>query len=303
MPVFGLALLGYLAARLGWFSEQMASGLARFVFDYAVPLLLVRVLASAQLPDTPPLQLWLSFYVPLFTIYALGMLVSRRVFGRDFMGQTITGFGCAFGNTILLGLPLVLLAFGDAGALPFFLLISVHGLLIFTLTTVLLELGRNRQTSLARIPLQVGKSLLTNPIMLGIFAGLALNWTGYNLPGPVDRIAEYMQQAVTPCALFSLGASLNRYGFAGQLKQTLFVTAMKNLVLPAAVWLVAGVVFELPALWVMVAVLTAAQPCGVNFYLFAQRYEVGSALATSSVFVSTVLSMFTLSLLLYLFHL
>jgi predicted permease len=51
----------------------------------------------------------------------------------------------------------------------------------------------------------------------------------------------------------------------------------------------------------MVLVLTAAQPCGVNLYLFAQRYEVGQALATTSVFISSVLSMFSLTLLLFMF--
>jgi len=297
-PVFGLAILGYSSARLGWVSENMASGLALFVFNFAIPLFLVRVFSTTELPDELPLGLWGSFYLPQLTVYGLGMLAGWR-FGRDFMGQTITGFGCAFGNTVLLGTPIVLLAFGDDGAVPLFLIISVHGLMLFTLTTILMEFGRNRGASIGVLPLQIGKSLVTNPILLGIVTGLTMNLTGVTLPGVLDQIAAYMQQAVAPCAIFSLGVSLTRYGFAGRFGQTLFVSTMKLLVMPAGVWLAAHFVFKLPPLWTMVAVVTAAQPCGVNFYLFAQRYRSAPALATSAVFLSTLISVVTLSLLLY----
>jgi len=279
----------------------MAVGLARFVFDYAVPMLLVRVFTNAHLPDVVPVKMWLSFYGPLFAIYGFAMLVARVRFQRDLMGQTIVGFGCAFGNTILLGLPLVLLTFGDEGAVPFFILLSIHGLLTFTVTTILLELGKNRHGSLSRMPSRILIGLARNPLIIAIVIGLALNFAGLTLPGPVDQIAEYLQQAVTPCALFSLGATLTRYRIAGRLEQSLFVVAMKIVAFPLLVWVLAVPVFELPAVVAMVLVLIAAQPCGVNLYLFAQRYEVGVALATTSVFISSVLSMFSLSLLLYLF--
>ena len=50
VPVFGLSMLGYLATRIGWFSEQSTEGLARFVFDWAVPMLLFRLFSTQSLP-------------------------------------------------------------------------------------------------------------------------------------------------------------------------------------------------------------------------------------------------------------
>ena len=301
-PVFGLGLIGYVAARLGWFSESMAQGLARFVFDYAIPLLLVRMFSGARLPNQVPIELWVGFYTPVFAVYALGILLSARQFDRGFMEQVIAGFGCAFGNTVLLGLPIVLLFFGDDGIVPFFILISVHGLSLFTVTTVLLEYGRNAKNSLRTLPFEVFKGLVKNPIIVGIAVGLILNRAAIPLPGPIDQVAEYMQQAVAPCALFSLGASLTRYGLVGRLQESLQLIAMKMLLMPALVWILTSVVFELSPLVAMVATLTAAQPVGVNVYLFAQRYHSAQALATTSVFLSTVFSIATLPLLLYLFQ-
>ncbi len=300
-PVFGLSLIGYLAARTGMFPETAASGLARFVFDYAMPLMLIRTFAAAQLPQQLPWDLLGSYYLPTFALYAMGMLIGAVVFKQDPDRRIITGFGCAFGNNVLLGLPLVMLTFGEEGALPFFIILSVHGLSLFTLTTLLLEYGRHGGGSGVTVALNTIKGLLKNPILAGLAVGLTLNRTGMHLPQPIDQIALYMQNAVAACALFSLGAALSRYHIAGQLRQSLFILSMKNLLMPALVWILATRVFGLEPLWAMVATLMAAQPSGVNTYLFAERYRAACALATTTVFLSTTFSVVSISVILYLY--
>jgi hypothetical protein len=300
VPVFGLGLLGYLAARLGWFPDEAAGGLARFVFDFAVPVMLLRVFAHAQLPSAFPWPLLVSFYVPAAALYALGMLVSGRVFGRDLPGRTISGFSCSFGNSVLLGLPLALLTFGEAGMVPYFILLSVHGLGYLTLTTVVLEYARRQDHPPARLPLGVVKGLLTNPIIIGLAAGLLLNRTGLTLPGPVDRMLEYMQLAVTPCSLFSLGASLLHCRIAGRLPEPLFLVAVKNVLMPIIVWLTAVHLLGLPNASSQAAILLAAQPTGVNVYLIAARYAAAKDLATTTASLSTAFSLLSVSVVVYL---
>ena len=110
-----------------------------------------------------------------------------------------------------------------------------------------------------------------------------------------------MQGAVLPCALFAMGATLAQYGFKGRLGQSIFVVAAKCVILPAIVYVLGAHVFDLPPVWTMVAVLIAAQPAGVNVYLFAQRYGTAQAIASTSIFLSTAFSIFSLSAILYLF--
>jgi malonate transporter len=299
-PVFGLGLLGYLATRVGWFSDESAGGLARFVFDFAVPLMLVRVFARAELPEAFPWPLLVGFYGPAVALYGLGMVVSGRLFGRDFTERTMGGFASSFGNSVLLGLPLALLTFDEAGMVPFLLLLSVHGLGYLTLTTTLVEYARRQDRPLSRLPLSVGRGLVTNPIILGLAGGLLLNLTGLSLPGPLDRTAEYMQEAVTPCALFSLGASLTRCRIAGGVLEPLLLVATKNVLMPLIVWLAAVHVLDLPSPWSRAAILLAALPTGVNVYLFAVRYAAARELATTTVFLSTTFSLVSLPVVLYL---
>lgn len=299
-PVFALGLLGYLAARLGWFSDEAAGGLGRFVFDFAVPLMLVRVLAHAELPDTVPWPLLASLYGPAAALYVLGMLISGRLFGRDLTGRTISGFSASFGNSVLLGLPLALLTFNDEGMVPFLILLAVHGLGYFTVTTVLLEYARRQDRPLNQLPLAIARGLLTNPIIMGLVVGVVMNRIGLSVPGPVDRTMEYMQGAVTPCALFSLGASLTRCRIAGGLAEPLLAVTLKNIVMPLIVWSLAVHVLELPVLWSRAAILLAAMPTGVNVYLFAVRYGAARELATTTVFLSTALSLLSVSVTLSL---
>ncbi len=301
-PIFGIGLLGYVAARQRWFSERAAEGLALFVFDWAVPLMLVRLFATAPLPETFPWRLLAAFYVPACLLYATGILVAKRFFGRPYLDRVITGFAYTFGNSVLLGLPLILLTFGEEGTVPFFILLSLHGLSFFSATTILMELGRNREQSVSRLVTGTLKGFITNPIILGMITGLILNRLQLTLPGPVDKIAEYMQLAVMPCALFSLGAALNAYGIAGHMRQAWVAVVAKNIAFPAAVWVLSLYALQLPLLWAMIATLLAAQPAGVNIYLFAQRYRAAQAFATTTVFLSNVVGIATLTALLIIFE-
>ncbi len=302
IPVFGIGLLGYLSTRFNYFSAQAGEGLARFVFDFAIPALLLRTFANAELPDDLPLNLIAGYYLPVAVLYASGMLVARLAFTRPFDGQVITAFSFAYGNAVLLGLPIVLLTVGNDNALPYFILLSMHALSLFTVTTVLLEFSRHKDAGPGHMAGSVLLSLLKNPILLSIIAGFTLNRLQMPLTGVLDTTFGYMQNSVAACSLFALGASLTKYGFAGQLKQSMIVVLAKNMVLPVLVYFSCTSFFNLPDLWVFIAVLMAAQPTGINAYLFAERYHSARALATTSIFLSTVCSLITIPLLIYLYQ-
>jgi len=302
VPVFGIGLLGYLATRLGWFSAQAGEGLARFVFDFAIPALLLRTFANADLPDDMPLDLIGSYYLPVAAFYLLGMLVAKYFYARPFDGQVITGFSFSFGNAVLLGLPLVLLTLGDTDSLPYFILLSLHPLSLLTVTTVLLEGNRHRDASPVNLIGKVFLGLLKNPILLGIVGGITLNRLGLPLTGALNTTAGYLQNSVAACSLFALGASMTKYRIAGQLKQSATVILGKNIAFPVCVYFACTQVFVLSAQWTFIAVLMAAQPTGVNAYIFAERYGTAQALATTTVFLSTTVSLLTIPVLLYLYH-
>ena len=130
LPVFGTLGLGYAAARHGAFDEAANRGLSLFVFNFALPLMLFRAIAQADLPDAMPWGYLLSYYLGAFGVYALAMIGGRLLFGRRLDEQAVLGLGGGFSNTGMLGIPLVMTAYGPDAALPLFVMIACHSLLL-----------------------------------------------------------------------------------------------------------------------------------------------------------------------------
>jgi malonate transporter and related proteins len=189
----------------------------------------------------------------------------------------------------------VLTGLGEAASLPLFLLLAFHSALLFTVSTVVLEVGGARREELREVPAKALGGLARNPILWGLLGGVAFNLLGLALPAAIERWSALVAGAAVPCALFSMGASLRAYRIAGALQPALVMVTLKLVVCPLAVWALATFAFDVPRLWAKVAILLAAMPVGVNVYLFGVRYDAGQAETATAILLSSILSVATLS--------
>jgi hypothetical protein len=296
-------MVGYITVMLGWFEQNAIRGLTRFVFDFAVPMLLLRTVSTAQLPEDIPWNFLASYYLATMLVLFSGLVLTRIIYRITFSEQVVSAFSCSFSNTVLLGIPLVLLAFGDQGALPLFIIIGTHGFVMFPLFTIMMEIGQIGKAPVKTLLVKTSYGLITNPLVIGLLGGLGCNLLGITLWKPLDEIAKLLGNAVTPGALFALGATLAGFRKKIQWKELPLVVLMKIIIHPLLVWLLAVIVFGLTeAIWIQVIVILAALPTGVNPFLFASRYNAGQLLSSGAVFISTFISIFTLSALLSFFR-
>lgn len=289
LPIFIVIGLGYAAAGTGLLGAQAAEGLSEFVFVVAIPILLFRTLATAALPEAQPWGYWTAYFTALAIVWVMTTFLGARFFGLKDQEVAIASFTTVQANTVFIGIPLVLRAYGDQAAVPMFLLIAVHLPLTMTVATLLIERsdGGRRQwgAMLAR--------LAVNPILIGIGAGVLWRLTGFALPQPVASATGLMADAAAPTALFALGMTLKRHGLGAPLPLLGMVTLLKLVVQPALVYVLAVHLLPMPPIWAAVAVLFAACPCGVNAYLLAERYKVGVALSSGAVALTTALAVIT----------
>jgi len=301
VPVFGVVALGYLAGATGLFGAERLRGLSFFAFGFAIPALLFRSMARMTLDGAIAWPFLLSYYLGAFALFGAGLLVSRLAFRQPLAESGAAALGASYSNTVLLGIPLLLTAFGERASLPVLLLVAFHAALILPVATLVLELGRGAPGRLREIPAATGRSLLRNPILWGLGLGLAWNASGWALPAMLDSLLQTMGRAAVPCALFAMGASLVGYRVRGVPLEPLALCSLKLLAMPGLVWLLGTQAFVLDLLWLKVAVLMAALPAGVNVYVFAQQYEANADGAAATVLLSTVLSVASVSGLLFLF--
>jgi malonate transporter len=298
LPVFAVILLGFGFGRGGFLSAEGARGLGAFVYYAAIPAPLFRGMAAASAGVGGSLGLLGAYFAGALAVFALSMAIGRLAFGLSLPEQGLMALGTGFSNSVQLGIPLVLAAFGDAGLVPLTIIISVHSLLLLSLTTVVVEAGRGHAGGALRMAEATAIAIAGNPVILSIVAGFLWRLTGFAVPAPLQHLIDLLAAAATPAALFSLGATLAGFRLAGDLAESLVVVAIKLLVLPVVVWLFATGIFHLGALDTAVATTCAALPTGSNAFILAQRYNLYVARAASSVLISTALSIVTLGVLL-----
>ena len=303
LPIFGLLMVGYVTASVGWFDQVAIRGLTRFVFDFAVPMLLLRTISTATLPDVIPWDYLASYYLGTFIILLSGLGITRLLWQRTFSHQVINAFSSSFSNTVLLGIPIILLTFGDRAVLPLFIIIGTHGIIMVPLFTIMLEMGKSGRAPIKTVIVRTSYGLITNPLIIGLLSGLACNLFEITLWKPLDEMAKLLANSVTSCALFALGATLASFRKNIPWQEVPMIVILKTILHPVVVWGLATLVFRVKeVIWIQVLVLLAAQPTGVNPFLFASRYNVGQLVSSGSAFISTIVSIFTLSALLAFFQ-
>jgi predicted permease len=301
LPVFMLIGVGYGAAIFGLLKRDVGDALSRFIFVIAIPALLIKVLATADFSGASPWALWGAYFCGVGIIWLMAKFTISNIMGRDLRSGVIAGVSAGFSNLVLTGIPLISRAYGEEGIAILVLLVAVHMPVMMTISTLLMEHAvradgvEKSSYNLLSLLKTIAKNLLTNPIIMGIFAGIAWRFSGLGFSGMPADLVQTIGATAGPLALISIGLSLNKYGIKGNLKQASALAGLSLVALPVVVYFLSYYVFALPPLWLKVAVLGAALPTGVNAYLFASHFKVAEGLATNTIILTIISSLATLS--------
>jgi hypothetical protein len=294
LPVFLVLAAGWLAARLNLIDEAAIDGVMRFAQGFAVPILLFRGVARLDLGQAFDPGLMGAFYIGVVVSFAAGVALARTVFRRSITDALAIGFAAAFSNTLLLGLPITERAFGPGALAGNYAIISIHAPFLYVIGITAMEWARARGTglSLRGVSAKIGRGLVSQPLLIGIVAGLTVNLTGLPLPGVAWSAIDMLAVAAIPAALFGLGGVLNRYRAQGD-RATIAMVCAVSLVVHPAVTFGLGHLFALPVEAMRSAVITAAMAPGVNAYLYANLYNAAPRVSASSVLFGTAACLFT----------
>ena len=210
----------------------------------------------------------------------------RRLFGRDARTGVVAGVSSAFPNMLLLAIPLVILAYGDEGAAALAVLITINLPVMMTVSAILNERalvvdGVATHTDTPAALRAAAMSLVKNPIIIGIAAGIVWRLTGLPLGGPAGIVVDRLSGVAGTLALFTVGMTLRRYGISGNVRPALVIAGLKLIVMPAIVFALLATVIHLPPVWARALVIGAACPTGVNAWLVAARFRTGEAIASN----------------------
>ncbi|MFK7964309.1 MAG: AEC family transporter [Burkholderiaceae bacterium] len=299
-PIILLIGLGVVVAWRELLTSEGVGHVSNLTFRVFIPALLFHAMSHANLSA-------LAWQVPLAYFSATVLLFLAYFFWQVWRGRSrqeaiVRSLGVTFPNTVMLGIPVVTVAYGQAGLTALLPILALNALIMLGGPSVLIEASAarsGRYSGLAGALLTVRRAVL-HPFVLAILAGLL--WSGLQLPLPasLDKALAMMSAAAPPICLVVLGASLADQFSAKSVSQALPESAIKLLIHPALVWVVGYFVVGLESVELAVVTVLGAIAAGANVVLFAHRYQVAIGQVSAVTASTTALGLLTLPVVLLL---
>ena len=293
LPVALLLLLGCLMRKRGLVSEHFAAEGDHLCMRLLFPVLLFRSISQGELAlDSCLRSIAFAYGIIAVSLLAGILLIPRLVRDRNQIAVVIQSL--YRGNFTLYGIPFSQLL-GGSGAAAAASAIAAATLPVLNIAAVVMYAwyaGRERRNWV-----QLLKGILKNPILWGVFLGLAFRPFHAALPGPLESLTASLAAMASPLAFLTLGTKL--YGGrvpAEQRKLTGAVVLYKLLIMPVLVLPVAIWGFGLRGPELIPVFLFAAAPSAITTYQLAGEYGADDLLAGSIVTISTFFSSVTLCL-------
>ncbi len=291
LPVVLLILIGFVAGKAKLVRGESVRDLSNLVFLVLTQALLFRTMSSVRIE-----QLDFKPVAQYFLVAGALFVTMLWLYGRN-SRASVLALASIFSNTLMIGVPLIGLAYGQEGQVLLFTLISLHALVLLSAATLVLELQvasehaaqSGERRAVWRTVASAVRNAIIHPVPLPILVGLVYAQTGWGLHPVVDRPLALLGSAFGPMALVLVGITLSQTPIGKQFMSALKLSWVKTVVHPALM-LAVGWLLGLRGLHLAVMTVAAALPIGANVFLFSQRYRKEEDVVTAGVAVSTAMA-------------
>lgn len=299
LPFFGMIFLGFVVARIARQPVEALGWMNIFIIYLALPALFFQLLSKTPIERLTEFGYIFGSVFATYTVFTI-MFVVSLVRGRGEIAEsTIKGLSAAYGNIGYMGPGLALLAFGENAAVPIALIFCFENVLHFAVAPFMMALAGGEKQGAGRLALDVARKIAFHPFIIATAIGVSAAALHVQPPTAIATMLDYLARAAAPCALFAMGVSLALRPLKRMPSEIWVIAPLKLIVHPILCYVVLSAVGNFDPVWVYAAVLLAALPTATNVFVIAQQYGVWVERASASILVTTVLSVGTVTGLLY----
>ncbi len=302
IPIFLVILLGWFLNRVKIFNDGFNKAANDYVFKCALPVSLFDSISSMDL---------YSDFKPSFAVFcALATIVFFSVtWGLSFLffkkNRGLIGAfaqGATRSSAAILGVAFALNIYGSSGMVPMMIVSAVPLFNIFSVLILLFSPQVDENGNLLpKAKVSVGAAvkkvligIITNPIILGILAGIPFALLKISLPSILSKTISTVGGTASPVALLVVGASFSGGAALKKLKPACAATFIKLMLLPAVFLPIAAYMGFRNSEMVAILILLGS-PTTVASYVMARNMKADSVLASDIVVLSTLLSSVSLT--------
>ena len=274
LVMFALFICGFILTRKGVINSERRKGMSDLLIDLFLPANIICAFLTGISRD-------------VFQIisYLLGLVLYRKeVNGR----RMVLRYATICSNAGFMGNPVVEGIYGSQGLLyasvyliPLRIFMWSAGLSCFTVAS----------------PKDIVKKLVHHPCIIAVVIGMALMPFPDVVPSFLLQTMQSCSKCVLPVSMIVIGSILSEADIRKMLKgSTLFYCVVRLLGIPAVTMVVCRLL-GMGALVTGVCTILAGMPAGSTTAILAEKYDGDAKYASECVFLSTVLSLFTMPLL------
>ena len=301
IPFFALIFLGMFCRAVGFVDRNAAGVMAKYAFFIAMPtMVFVKIGAGSALDFLNWGFIW-RYELATGLVFILSAIIARPLFSLSRLESGIFGLNAAYPNYGYIGVPLAILALGDAAALPLALILAMDTVVLLVLTGwFATPEGGSDGSALGRTLWKAIVTVSKNPLLISAVLGLIYAASGVATPVMLAALLDMISDSAAPVALFALGATVYGQPLRTAVGELAAISVARLIIHPL---LVAALFLLLPGvdpLWVKAALLSACLPVAANVFVLSDHYGGYSGRSASAILMTTILASITVPAALYL---
>lgn len=292
LPVFLLVIVGIFLKILKIVDDNFVKITSGFVFKVSLPMLVFMELYDVDLERTIDLKMIIIVCAGIITTYFIGLAVAKilKLKPED---EGVFVQGAFRSNYAIVGLAIILRMFStEALSKASFLLLfalPIYNLLgVIALTT---PHTINKKLNLKKTLIEIA----TNPLVLGVIISMPFSIFKIHLHETIETTGNYLADISLPLALTGIGASINTKSIKEASGLAFGSTFIKNIVSPLLAMFI-GFLLNVMNEDLGILFIIFSCPTAIVSFIMASSMKGNTKLAGNIVLISTLGSIFTMTL-------
>lgn len=294
IPIFAVILIGWIAQKKGFFSQDFLVRANHLVFYLAIPALVFRSVTKIPVRSHFNMNVIVIVIVSFLTIVLIAwgfarLLSIKRAYQATFIQSSFHG------NLGYIGFAVAFYYLGAEGLSRTTIVAGFVMILQNTVAIILLQTysadSNIKQTNRFDLVKKIGG----NPVILAVIIGVLYSLTGVSLPVVISRSMDIIASLALPMALLIIGASLSFKVFQTHRNFILISSFLKLFLMPALGFTLFRY-WDFSAEECLPGLIVLASPTATVVYVLAKEFKGDPGLAVAAISTSTLISAFSMSL-------
>lgn len=295
--LFSALAVGFFGAKLKLIDQDFNRKLSKLLLALIHPCMILSSVLDKERLLSNGQMLWLiglavGCYIVLIPLSAL-LVRLLRIPKADWGTYR---FMLVFSNVGFMGYPVAEALFGPDSAFHVTIFVLVFQFVSYSVGVNLISDGAS--------PFRFDVRILLRPLVITALLALVIYITGYRVPAALSNMISYVGRVSTPLSMMIIGCSLAAIPL-GQVVgnwRVYVLAGIKMIAIPLAACLLMRPFLREPMLLEITTVMLS-MPVGTTATTMALAYGGNEKLASSGVFVTTILSLLTIPAILWLLFL